>query len=135
MNPKKVDRKVQRRFLRSIAFKLHMDGGPISFVEKSWGPFSSRDNYNGVLVLYKLLNGEVVCLELLNKINFCVPLINTLTQNSFHIETCTQNIVLNIHIHCILNYCNNPLNNLDFFFYDVLPHCTLCLSGFNNINK
>jgi len=65
------------------------------------------------------------------------------TQNTFHIETCTQNVVLNSTIDRLVNYCNNHLNNFDFFFFNyvhsrrqiVLMSCALCPPGVYINNK
>lgn len=81
--------KVQRRFLRHIAYKLHIPSDKINYEYLSLllGISSleqRRRNYD-LCFLFKLLNGLIDCSELLAEINFHVPLRPTRQANLFSV--------------------------------------------------
>jgi len=110
--------KIQRHFIRMIAFKLNVCGLPIADVEKQYkiSPLSNRRDYNDCLFLYKLLNGTIICPVLLSLIGIRAPPVNTRHNNLFNIAPSKRNFVIHSPINRILHYSNEHLSDFDFFF-------------------
>lgn len=96
--------RVQRRFLRLIAFKLHIPRELISYTDISnllnIASLESRRTYINILVLFKVTNGIIDCPELLPSISLRVPQRHTRSE-----DLC----VLHVGIHRTNYGFNSPL--------------------------
>lgn len=112
--------KVQRRFIRFIAYKINMSGCSITDVEKRFNLVSlqARRKFIDVSFIFKMLNGMIECPEILEKIGIRVPSINTRNHNLFSLKFHKNNFVLNSPLHRMLRFCNE-LSNFDFFIDNI----------------
>jgi len=110
--------KIQRRFLRMMAYKLGRVDVSVDIIAMEFGleSLASRRLYNDIAFVHKLINGKLFCPESLRKINFKIPAFNSMNSRPFLVLQCSTNIIYkHSPEYRLLDACNNVIN-FDFSF-------------------
>ena len=120
---KEAIERVQKRFLRFIAYKLHIPLEDINYEQLqsllSLPTLENRRIYLDVVFLYKILKGLVDSPQLLGQIGFHVPGRSTRSRNLFAIDFCGTNYISN---RPILRMCKSANEYCEVvMFHSTLP--------------
>ena len=111
--------KVQKKFLRFIAFKVGINKENIDYKEimslMRMPTLESRREFLDLCTLYKILNGQIDSSKLLGQICLHGPCRRTRQNNLFHIEYHRTNYTYDCPISRFCRKANNLPENVDFF--------------------
>lgn len=113
--------KVQRRFLKFLAFKVDGIYPPIGFphnelLEKfSVDSLENRRQISDVMFVYKIINGEVDCSDILIRLNFHIPRLASRQNATFFLPTSRTNIHNYSPLVRMCRNCNKAASHIDIF--------------------